>query len=283
MKLREVGHLKVAFWICAVSLLAASGLQATPVPPACALTGTYQNLESYGGTGCLIGDKLFTNFTRGAGTTQGDAFVPNATQMTYSVINDGSLGPIGFDFNLTTPSEKNGMFATAQKGSTPATADFSMSFGVQVYSGADFLTGAQLCFGPPSPTGSSYPTITQCANPTASASNISAAALITEQGIAGSNAYNLGVNALGTVNTYSASTPIAPGLSTGQVLTISKDINVLAFYPTGGPNQTAYIQSFAETFTQSVTPIPEPGFYGLLGAGLGGIFLFVKKRRQKAH
>jgi hypothetical protein len=281
MKLQEVRHLKIAFWVCAVSLMAVSGLQATPVPPSCALTGTYQDLENYGSTGCLIGDKLFTSFTRGAGTTMGDAFVPTTNQMTYTVINDGSLGPIGFDFNLTTPTETNGMFATAKKGSTPATADFSMSYDVQVFNGPDLLTGAQLCFGPPSPTSSSYPSITQCASPTASATNISAAALVTEQAIAGAHAYNLGVNALGTVNTYSASAAIAPGLPAGQVLTISKNINVLAFYPAGGPNQTAYIKSFAETFTQSVTPIPEPGFYGLLAAGLGGIFLFVK-RRQKA-
>jgi hypothetical protein len=277
MKLQEVRHLKIAFWVCAVSLMAASGLHATPVCPS---SGTYAELESFGTTGCTIGDKLFTDFTRGAGTTQGDAFVPTTSQMTYTVINDGPLGPIGFDFNLTTPTETNGMFATAKKGSTPATADFSMAFNVEIDTGTDFLTGAQLCFGPPSPTSSPYPPVTQCASPTASATNIAAAALVTEQGIAGGHAYNLGVDALGTVNTYSASADIVPGLPAGQVLTISKNINVLAFYPTGGPNQTAYIKSFAETFTQSVS-VPEPGFYGLLAAGLGGIFLFVK-RRQKA-
>lgn len=278
--LRGVRNLKITFLVCAVSLMAASGLHATPVPPSCALTGTYQDLENYGATGCLIGDKLFTGFSRGAGTTMGDAFVPNATQMTYTVINDGSMGPIGFDFNLTTPSETNGMFATAKNGASPATADFTLSFGVQVYNSPDFLTGAQLCFGPPSPTSSPYPPITQCASPTAGASTISAAALITEQALTGSHSYNMGVSALGTTNSYSASTGIAPGLAAGQVLMVSKDINVLAFYPVGGPNQTAFIKSFAETFTQSSTSVPEPGFYGLLAAGLGGIFLVVKRRRK---
>jgi hypothetical protein len=82
------------------------------------------------------------------------------------------------------------------------------------------------------------------------------------------------------VNSYSASSPVAPGLSAGQVLAISEDINVFANYPSGGPNQIAYIQSFEETFTETAT-VPEPGYDGLLAAGLGGILLLVR-RRQKA-
>jgi len=270
------------FLVCAVFLLVASGLQALPV---CPTTGTYQQLENFA-NGCTIGDKLFTDFTRGNGNTDGNAFIPTASQMTYTVINNGPMGPIGFDFSLVAAGHANGMSALASPTTPNGFSDASLttSFNVQVFGSPLFLSGAQVCFtgsstttdpcGLPAPTGPSDSKVSATATP-----GFMAAALVGETVIANGNPHMLGIVAEGTVNQYDDST-VFQGLPAGQVLSVSQGINVSAIYPGAGPNNSASIKSFAETFTQTVTAVPEPGFYGLLAGGLGGIFLFVKRRQK---
>jgi len=284
MKVQAGRQWKMPFLVCAVMLMASTGLKALPVTCLSLLSNgqdTYQNLMNLGSSGCTIEDKLFTGFDRGTGTLAGSGYLPSATNTTFSIIDGGPTGPIGFQFNFVTNAQPNGMSAIANAKATSSTVDFSMSFNVQIFGSSMFLTGAQACF-----SGTSTST-TPCATPppTAGASSTPgflSSALIAETLVDTGNGSSTSLTLVneGPISQNSDSTAL-PGLPAGDVLSVSKDINVSANYPTGGPNQMAFIKSFAETFTESATrPTPEPGFYGLLAAGLGGIFVAVKRRRK---
>ena len=79
---------KTLFLVCAVLLVAASGLQATPVTCASLSDQTFAGLQAAGS--CTIGDKTFDNFS----FTSADV---TSSQLAFSVVNAGSAA-IGFNF-----------------------------------------------------------------------------------------------------------------------------------------------------------------------------------------
>jgi hypothetical protein len=58
---------------------------------------------------------------------------------------------------------------------------------------------------------------------------------------------------------------------------VIKDLNVAAF---GAFANQAHISQLTDTVDQTV--IPEPGFYGVLGVGLGAILMFAQRRKKAA-
>jgi hypothetical protein len=119
---RKVVRVKKPFMIGAALLLAAVGLQATPVTCA-SLTDTYAALQTAGS--CTIGDKTFSDFTFSSAT------VTN-TGLLFTTVNDVA-GEYGFSFSTSQ------LFAAGT-----AAADLSIGFTVATTSGKKLIDSAEV-------------------------------------------------------------------------------------------------------------------------------------------
>jgi hypothetical protein len=232
----NVVRVKKPFLIGAALLLAAVGLQATPVTCA-SLSGTYASLEAAGS--CTIGDKTFSDFTLTSGTV-------TASEVNYTVV-PGTMGNYGFIFQT----------ASLSASGSGASADMSIGFDVAVTNGTKLIDDAALSqAGSILGTGVSTIGETLClGNTVLSCPAGSTRSLTTSQG------------AFGTALSDSINFPVQ------NYVGVEKDLFVAS-----GAMGLASISTFTETFSQDTAP--EPGFYGVLAAGVAGIFMFAKRRKK---
>jgi hypothetical protein len=283
MKIEAKAWSKTRFWACAVFLLAASGLKASVVISSgvnpCPSSGTYQQLQSLGS--CTIGSVIFGDF-KITPTVDGHvnstgfegAAAPNGSEVDFNLIDNvsGSNGQYGFDFNsfpLDTLSKGAPQTASVQisyffidKSSTETIVDGGIT-------GSDALTLNNA-------TATMTETFTTPAG-TACFSNVTNTASCSFSVPGGSAGDYIDFNPQNT----------PPGAPANKALTVTK---VLSVSSQGSPSVPglAHISDFGDVIdVTGIVPdpptlTPEPSFYGVLAAGLAGIFWFAKRRKNTA-
>jgi hypothetical protein len=140
----NVVRLKTPVLVCTALLLAAIGLQATPVCPS---MGTYATLESLGS--CTIGDKTFSGFTFSNSAV--GAIPLDATALQYTTIDSGTAA-IGFQFGVALtagPGQTNDLgIGYTVYGSDIDDAQVTMA-GLAVGTGSFATIGETVCPGSP--------------------------------------------------------------------------------------------------------------------------------------
>ncbi len=211
---RKVVRTKKPFMLGAALLLAAAGLQATPVSP-CPGSGSIAALVSTGA--CSLGDLVYSSFS----STNPDVVISSET-------NTSSLN--GYLFSLP--------FAAGPGQTEDATLRYTITdTGLN-----SFITGVTI---------PSY----------VSGSTNGGSATVSE------SVFGPGNVLLGTLNGSGS-------LSFSDVssVTIQENLSVT------GNNGTADIKEVPGYVT--LDPTPEPGFYGVLAAGVAGIFLLARRRKK---
>lgn len=279
MKIEAKAWLKTRFWVCAVFLLAASGLEASVVT--CPTSGTYQQLQTLGS--CTIGSVIFGDFkitptVDGHVNTTGfeGAAAPNASEVDFNLIDNvsGANGQYGFDFN-SFPLE------TLSKGS-PQTASVQISYFFIDKSSTETIvdggiTGSD-AFTLNNASATMAETFTTPAG-TACFSNVTSTATCSFSVPGGSTGDYIDFNPQNT----------PPGAPANKALTVTKVLSVSSQGTASVPG-LAHISDFGDVIdVDGISPpapdppaVPEPSFYGVLAGGLAGIFLFAKRRKKTA-
>jgi hypothetical protein len=142
---RNVVRWKTPFSVGVVLLLAAFGLQATPV---CPTTGTFASLQALGS--CTIAGETFNTFTYSDSASSGAVPVP-ASALTYTTIDEGPSA-IGFLFGIALtagPDTTNDVgIGYTVLGSDITDAQVTMA-GLAVGSGSTASIAETVCPGSP--------------------------------------------------------------------------------------------------------------------------------------
>jgi hypothetical protein len=191
---------------------------------------------------CTIGDKDFSGFTYSDSAVGAVPVAPS--DLTYTVMDSGPSA-IGF------------LFGVALTAGPSAVNDLGVGYTV---TGSDITDATVTMAGLAIGAGSSA-TIAETICP--------------GHTVAGcSSSLPLSTYAIGGGPSKMTDTVTFGGVSTLGVL---KDVDVL-----GGPGTGfASISLFTDTVSQGTTA-PEPGFYGLLAAGMGAILMFARRRKKTA-
>jgi hypothetical protein len=204
---------------------------------------TFAGLEAAGS--CIIGDKLYDNFSLQSNATGGATPVA-AGGVTYSTVDNG-LAANGFNFAFILDAVAN------------QSNDLLIGYDVTVWTGADLIASADLVVSGAAATGAgSATTVGETICPGGDIAGCVAALALSADVVPAP-----GVSVLDDSVNF-------PGVTE---LGVSKDINVL-----GGPNGVASISGITETVDQ-IAPgdTPEPISFVLMGAGLLGIGLLRRK------
>lgn len=271
MKLQAHVPGKTVLSFCAVSLLATSMLQATPV---CPTSGIFSTLEGFGSTGCSIGGVIFSNFTltptvngHAGSTSNGTAVSPNASNVDFTrlFMVTGTNGEFGFDFNSFTLSALS--LGSAQ------TANLKIGYSIEgtgkeriIDAG---LTGEDALAIAPKGTKAST-SIAETFTPpggTACLSSVTHTATCTFT-VPGGSANDL---------IFFNNSHHPPGIPADEILRVTKTLTVTAT----GKGSDAFISDFRNIVNVDGAA-PEPGFYGVLAGGLAGILLFSRRRKKAA-
>jgi hypothetical protein len=284
MKIEAKAWSKTRFWVCAVFLLAASGLKAsvviTPGVNPCPASGTYQNLQTLGS--CSIGNVIFGDFKITPTvdglvntTSSGEAAAPNASQMDFNLIDNvsGSNGQYGFDFN-SFPLE------TLSKGSVQ-TASVQISYFIIDKASTETILDGGI-------TGSDAFTLNN-ATATMTETYTTPSGTTCYSTVTSSSTCSFSVPG-GSTGDYIEFNPqnTPPGAPANKSLTVTKVLSVSSSGSNSSPG-LAHISDFGDvidvagiTVTADPPSVPEPSFYGVLAVGLAGIFLFSKRRKKTA-
>jgi hypothetical protein len=243
MKIQEekkVVRLKRPILACAVLLGAAMGLQATPV---CPTTGNYATLQALGS--CTIEGVTFSGFTYGSGAVGAPA-VP-ADQLNYETIPPAPGSPeIGFSFM--------GIPLAASAG---ATNDISIGYDV---TGTNITDAAASIASIVAPSGSG-------------ASATLAETICPGHTIAGCTS-SLSISAYNIAGVAMNETPLPVTFAPVGFVGVLKDVDVI------GGTGVASLSAFTDTVSLGGGSVPEPGFYGVLGGGMGAIIMFARRRKK---
>lgn len=229
-------------------LVVSSSAFATPIPPCVqGSLASYEALDATGG--CEINNLLFDNFSDMESSA--DASQLNASEIT--VTPDATLLDEGLSFNAS-------WFV-----SSPAAIDSAISFTVQTVNGADTLDDISLSA-----------TETYVGNGNAG---------VIETYCVGSLA-GAGNHCPSTLQTIAVSDP--PANNNGVVtqtygltneLSVTKDIDVSAGYPSDGQPSIASISVVNNNYSQ-IGSVPEPISFVLVGVGLLGVGLMRRRSRR---
>jgi hypothetical protein len=255
---------KTIFWVCTVFLLAASGLEATPV---CPLSGTYAQLESFGTTGCEINGVIFSHFSLSDSTSGKDATAPSATGVDFNAVMTHGPGEVGFLFDS---------FALdVIKPGTSGTATLKIGYWMEATGPEEYIVNGGLAMANAtkntSGTNSSSTSISETFTPPGGVTCTSA---VTPKNPNTCTFTVPGTQPMDYIYFNEHTTP--QGVPPDKILKVAKTLTV-----TAKGSGFASISDFANVINVT-NPVPEPGFYGVLAGGLAGIFLFAKRRQKTA-
>ena len=242
--------MRVSILLSICLLVASLGVLAAPLPPACASAGTYADLEALGSTGCLDGDKIFSDFTL-ANSASGLATTPNAASISYSLVPPPP-GEWGFDFSGFNLS------AIANATTPLSFADLTLQYDISVVPGStQEIDSAEVTL-----TGSAFDN---------SAAAISETICV-GQTYFGSCAHPVALDA--NVANPSNQVFFTPTTLVG----VTKDLSVSAFFA-GGVGGSSHISAFSNTVDQTGV-IPEPTLLPLSLVTMGLVCFIAHRRRQ---
>jgi hypothetical protein len=225
----KVVRVKKPFMMGAALLLAAVGLQATPVSPCPVAPTNYADLVST--EPCTLGSIVYSDFIYGSTAVNGTA-VPEDQ---VSILEESANTLNGFLFSLP-------MSAAAGQ-----TEDVTLGYTVTDTTPGTLITSVDIPFW------------------AGSAKNGGTASI--DETVIGPN------GVLGMVD-VGPGTPSAKLTFSGVTsLTIVKDLVV-----NGGINGSATISVLPDYI--NLDSAPEPGFYGVLAAGVAGIFMFARRHKK---
>ena len=245
----KVVHLRILILACIV-LLSSFRLPAdVPLPPACASLGTYADLEALGSTGCVDGDKIFSNFTL-ANSATGLATTPSAADISYALVPP-PVGQWGFDFsgfNLSALAN-----ATTPLSFGDVTAQYDISI---VPGGSQLIDSAEVSL-----TGSAFD---------------NSAAAISETICVGQTYVGVCTHPVALDTTVGSMNQVF--FTPTTLVGVTKDLSVSAFFA-GGVGGQAHISAFSNTVDQTGV-VPEPSYVALLTVCLGAMLMLAKRLKK---
>ena len=214
-------------------------------PMACPDGKTYADYAAFGVMGCLLGDKVFSNFSLRLGPNTGAATTPKANQIAVTPINTAA-NP-GFRFT------GNPAFHSPPPPGPPAFFSYRFEYDVRVQAGGQPITDASLMM--PMPT-------------VAADGSLTIQELICLGGPFESKGICANGNPMATLNVFD--TPV--GVQLMDSVTFSRPYRVVAaqtlIIADAGSKGSASVDSFTEQFSESRARVDEPGSLAILVAGL---------------
>jgi hypothetical protein len=207
-------------------------------------------LEALGSTGCVDGDKIFSDFTL-ANSASGDATTPTAAEISYALVPPPP-NQWGFDFSGFNLS------AIANATTPLSFADLTLKYDISVVPGStQEIDSAEVTL-----TGSAFDN---------SAAAISETICVGQTYI-GMCAHPVPLNA-------DAANPTNQVFFTPTTLVgVTKDLSVSAFFA-GGVGGSSHISAFSNTVDQTGV-IPEPTLLPLSLVTMGLVCFIAHRRRQ---
>ena len=219
----------------------AAFVSAASAAPLCVTGGTMASYEALGAGGCVIGDKLFSNFVYGS-TGHGTGVAVGDTAVFLTPVNAGGLNPgPGFVFS------SSGWVVPSASPTTNSFVDSSIAFTVTVVGSPLLIQGGTLTLSSYSTTGTGITDITETINPAG---------------------VQLQVDGNGPFVSQKSFAPTT-------TVSVLKDLLVAVPILGTGNGGFAQINSFEEDFNQ--TEAPEPVSTLLIGSGLLGLGLWRRR------
>jgi len=225
--------------LLAISLAVFAG--AASAAPLCVVGGTMASYEALGSGGCMIGDKLFSNFVYGS-TAHGNGVPVADTAVFLTPVNINGVNPgPGIVF-----SSSNWVVPSASP-TTNSFVDSSIKFTVTVVGSPLLIEGGTLTLSSYSTSGTGVTDITETINPSGT---------------------QLQVDGNGP---FVSTKTFAPAMS----VSVLKDLLVTVPILGTSNGGFAQINSFEEDFNQ--TEAPEPLSALLIGSGLLGLGIWRRR------
>jgi hypothetical protein len=217
-------------------------VSAASAAPLCIAGGTMASYEDLGAGGCVIGDKLFSNFVY-LSTGHGTGVAAPDTAVFLTPVNDTGVNPgPGIVFS------SNAWVVPSASITTRSTVDSSISFTVTVIDGPLLIEGGTLTLLSSSTSGTGIADITETINPSGLKLQVDSnnGPLVSERAF-------------------------APAAS----VSVLKDLLVVVPILGATSGGFSQISSFEEDFNQ--TEAPEPASALLIGSGLLGLGLWRRR------
>lgn len=256
-------QVKTIFWVCTVFLLAASGLEATPVCPS---SGTYAKLESFGTTGCEIDGVVFSHFTLTDSTSGHGGTAPAAGSVDYNTImTSGHNGQVGFLFDSFS--------LDVVKPGTSGTATLKIGYWMDATGPKEYIINGGLAdANATSNTSGANASSTSVSETFTPPAGVTCTSAVTPKSPHTCTFTVPGTQPMDYIYFNESNTP--QGVPPTKVLKVAKTLTV-----TAKGAGFASISDFSNVINID-NPVPEPGFYGVLAGGLAGVFLFSKRRKK---
>jgi hypothetical protein len=216
-------------------------VSAASAAPLCVAGGTMATYEALGAGGCVIGDKLFSNFVYGS-TGHGNGVAVADTAVFLTPVNIGGLNPgPGIVFS------SSGWVVPSASPTTNSFVDSSIAFTVTVVGSPLLITGGTLTLSSYSTSGTGIADITETINPS------------------------------GTQLQVDGNGPFVSTKTFAPTSTVSVLKDLLVTVPILGTSNGGFAQinSFEEDFNQ--TEAPEPVSAVLIASGLLGLGLWRRR------
>lgn len=257
-------QVKTIFWVCTVFLLAASGLEATPVCPS---SGTYAQLESFGTTGCEVDGVIFSHFTLSDSTSGKGGTAPAAGSVDFNTIMTHGSGEVGFLFDSFS--------LDVVKPGTSGTATLKVNYWMEATGPKEYIINGGLEQANATPnTGGTNASSTSVSETFTPPAGVTCTSAVTPKNPNTCTFTVAGTQPMDYIYFNEHTTP--QGVPPTKILKVAKTLTV-----TAKGSGFASISDFSNVINIT-NPVPEPGFYGVLAGGLAGVFLFSKRRKKTA-
>jgi hypothetical protein len=237
---------KTLFLALACVLALCTVARADPVPP-CPANKTYADYMALGVGGCLLGDKVFSNFGLRLGPNTGAATTPKANQIAVAALN--AAGNPGFTFTGTPPFHSP---------APPSFFSYRFTYDVRVQAGGMAIDDASLSMPAPTLAADGSLTINEM---------ICLGAVFESKGICANNAPSVDLKVFDTPT----------GVKLSDSVTFMHPYRLIGtetlLIAEAGLKGSASVASFTQQFSEEAVKMPSPGTLLLLGPALAAVLV----------